>query len=325
MRKIWISWELQRRSIELAKYFDCKLIIFQYSGLFRYPISIVRTIISFRQDNPDVIFVQNPSMILATIAVSYGKIFSVPVIVDRHTTFMLNREYKNTPSVILFKILHKFTMRYAFLTIVTNDYLANIVKKSDGRAFVLPDKIPQFRHEGVFQYQLGTHDNIFLISSFGSDEPIGNVLEAMELLAAQDIHLYISGNYNLLPVCLKDNKPSNVHFTGFLSDNEFVGVLLRCKIIMALTTSDYTMLCGCYEAVGAEKPLLTSNKNVLVDYFEGATFTDNSPEDIKECILDILNNYEQANDNMKHMKKVITKSWLKQSQDLTKIIDSAGK
>lgn len=67
-KRIWISWEKQRRSIELSKRLGCKLYIIEKSGLFRYPYSIFKTILILIKERPDLFFVQNPSMFLATLA-----------------------------------------------------------------------------------------------------------------------------------------------------------------------------------------------------------------------------------------------------------------
>ena len=67
-KRIWISWETQRRSIELAKKINCELYIIEAKGVMRYPISIFKTLLIIFKTKSDVLFVQNPTMILATVA-----------------------------------------------------------------------------------------------------------------------------------------------------------------------------------------------------------------------------------------------------------------
>ena len=37
-KRIWIAWETQRRTIELAKHLKCRLFIIEYNGIKRFPI-----------------------------------------------------------------------------------------------------------------------------------------------------------------------------------------------------------------------------------------------------------------------------------------------
>ncbi|MBL4903591.1 MAG: glycosyltransferase [Desulfocapsa sp.] len=249
-------------------------------------------------------------MILATLACVYGKLTSTFIVVDRHTTFLLTRKYRNTPSILLFKFLHRFTLRYADLTIVTNDFLADIVRNYRGRAFVLPDKLPLL--EFTEKENLKGDKNILLISSFGADEPIQEVLDAMRLLRTGNVCLYISGNNSKLNQAIRDSAPSNVIFTGFLSNKKFVNLLYSVDIVMALTTSNHCMLCGCYEAVSACKPLITSKKNELQDYFVEAEFVDNTSQHICKITQHVLDNLPKYKVRVAASKTRIDSAWNKQ-------------
>lgn len=321
-KRVWISWEKQRRSIELAHHFGCDLFIFEYAGILRYPKSIWHTLLVLRREKPKLFFVQNPSMFLATMACIYGKLTSTFIVVDRHTTFLLTIKYRNTPRILLFKMLHHFTLRYADLTIVTNAFLADIVISYAGRAVVLPDKLPLL--EPTKEIPLKGEKNILLISSFGADEPIKEVLLAMSSLHMPNTFLYVSGNYNKLGESVCNGAPSNVIFTGFLSDKKFVSLLFSVDIVMVLTTSNCCMLCGCYEAVAAYKPLITSNKKELQSYFVGAEFVDNTSDDICKGIQRVLSNIPEYKKRIADLKIKINCSWAKQSADLENLLKMKG-
>lgn len=319
---MWITWESQRRSIELSKKFGCELWIVEYVGFMRYPRSILKTVHLITSRKPDVLFVQNPSMILAGLA-CLCKLFTpkMMVVVDRHTTFMLNRAYPNTPSVVLFKLLHRFTIRFADLTIVTNDFLADYVKQLRGRAFVLPDMIPNLSMTS--EVKLKGEKNIVLISSFGNDEPIREVLDAMKGLERNDITLYITGNYRKLADTIIRSAPSNVIFTGFLKEEEFINTLFAADAVMALTTADHTMLCGCYEALAVGKPLVTSDKQVLRAYFDKAVFVTNSTDSILRAINQIIDNVDMYAAQISLLKKNLNKHWAERFAELEKLLLSA--
>jgi len=305
-KRIWITWEWQRRSVELAQKVRAKLYVFDVPGKFRYPICIAKTFHALYKERPHFLFVQNPSMVLSAVACIYGFFSKTRVVVDRHTTFRLNKPHSGSPSIWLFMRLHFFTLKHADLTIVTNDFLADLVKKSKGRAFVLPDKLPDL--SPTESYALKGKFNILMISSFGLDEPISAVLEAMRQIE-NDIWLYITGNYRKFDPVLRSKVPANVYLTGFISEQSFVNMLSSVDAAMVLTTSDYCMLCGCYESVAAEKPLITSDKSVLSTYFSAAVFVDNSPEDIRKKIRDIVDNVEGYTENIIQMKNEIIKNW----------------
>lgn len=304
--RIWITWERQRRSVELAGILGCKLYIFDFKGRLRYPKCIYNTLKILIYSPGRTVFVQNPSMVLATMACFFKFVSSKKVIVDRHTTFPLKKK-KITPYRAGFILMSKFTLKTADLTIVTNEYLAGLVRKSNGLPFVLPDKLPDLVK--TQQVRLGEGYNVFMISSFGKDEPVAEAINAAGRLKKQGVRLYISGNKDKLDAATKDNAPDNVVFTGFIDEQDFVNHVCSADAVMALTTADHCMLCGCYEAVAAEKPLITSNKEVLRQYFNGSVFVDNTVEGISRGIVELKENYEAYVDNATILKKQINREW----------------
>lgn len=318
--RIWIAWENQRRSIELAKHFRCEFHMIDYSGKLRYIYSIISTFKILFKQKPKILFVQNPSMILATLACLYKLISNTFIVVDRHTTFRLNKPKTGSLRIRIFIALHKFTIRNADLTIITNDHLAELVKNMGGTPFILPDKLPEFPdHKKV---KLKGKNNFLIVSSFGKDEPIDHVLKSANEIGDRETHLYISGNYKKLPRHTYESAPDNIIFTGFMSEEEYVDMLFSVDGVIVLTTSDYTMLCGCYEAVSAEKPLITSKKEVLEDYFSGAIFVENTSEDIARGIKSIVNDRNFHANKTIDLKRRITESWNNTSLRLDKLINS---
>lgn len=305
-KRVWVTWEWQRRSIELAKKLGCELFIIEFKGILRYPKSLFKTVNLLVKTKPDILFVQNPSMILGAFACIYRLFKETPIVIDRHTTFPLDRRGKSLFYIFIFELLHRFTLKYADLTIVTNDFLAKLVQRCKGNPFVLPDKIPDINP--TQKIHLKGKRNILLISSFNWDEPIGAVLEAMRHIE-ESIHLYISGNYNKLNSSIISSVPSNVSFTGFLEDQEFTNMVFSVDIVMVLTTLDHCMLCGCYEAVAAGKPLITSEKDVLQDYFKGAIFVDNSSADIAYKIHVAIKSADVLEGKMGQLKETLETRW----------------
>ena len=314
--RIWIAWERQRRSIEMAKKVGATLYIFDFGGKLRYPICFIKTLLTLFKERPRILFVQNPSMILASMVCIYGLVSDTHIVVDRHTTFRLDKDkpsLKNFPRIWVFMQLHYFTLRYADITIVTNDFLADIVTKLKGRPFVLPDALPGLTPTDF--YKLKAKINLLLICSFDPDEPIQAVFESMQKLH-KDIRLYVTGNYKKLDPDLKNKIPEKVELMGFIPDQTFINMLFSVDAVIVLTTAEYCMLCGCYESVAAEKPLITSDKSVLKEYFTDALFVDNTPDDIREKIEKMVKNIDVYKDKTLKMKHKILIDWQKRYQKL---------
>jgi glycosyltransferase involved in cell wall biosynthesis len=322
-KKLWINWETHRRSYELARALNIAYYSIDYEGsIYRYPISMIKTLFILIREKPGVLIVQNPSMILAAFACICRYIFNYFLIVDRHSTFRLNKPHSGSFRIWTFMKLHYFTIKYADLTIVTNTFLSTLVKKSGGVPFVLPDKLPEIENPGALDLT-GANHNLLMISSFASDEPICEVFNAMERLAdSYDIRLYISGNYRKGPPELLDNCPRNVVLTGFLSEQEFAAFLYSVDGILILTTSDYCLLCGCYEATAAEKPFITSKKTVLKEYFFDALHVKNTPEEIASAIVDLIENKEKYKIKIKRMRRILSKSWQERFNNFSNIVNA---
>jgi glycosyltransferase involved in cell wall biosynthesis len=206
----------------------------------------------------------------------------------------------------------------ADLTIVTNKYLAEMAENINGKAFVLPDKLPALQPSK--QLQLKDGFNIFLISSFNKDEPVIEVINAAYRLQDENVNVYVSGNYTKLEEQVRNSISDNVVFTGFVSDDDFVNYLYSSDAIIVLTKVDYCMLCGCYEAVSASKPLITSNKQVLQEYFYNAIFINNNENDIVNAVIYLKNNYNEQVDKISELKKALSASWRDKKLQLEHII-----
>jgi glycosyltransferase involved in cell wall biosynthesis len=306
-KRLFIAWETQRRSGELARQLRCEFHVLDERAWQRYPRSIWATLNLLRQSNPDVLIVQNPSMVLAAVACVVKVLTGLPVVVDRHTTFLLDRRYPNTPAMLVFRLLHKFTIRLADITIVTNEFLAGLVRDAGGRPVVLPDRLPEFQHPGSMTLD-GTR-NVLLIASHGIDEPIEEAVNAMRSLTQAGVRLYITGKSSSVRAALRRTAPPNVVFTGFLSEEDFIGMLHSVDAVVVLTTAEACMLCGCYEAVAAGAPLVTSNKKALRDYFTEAIFVDNTPEGIAAGIGEALANGSHYRERIGLLRDRLTREW----------------
>jgi glycosyltransferase involved in cell wall biosynthesis len=302
---IWLTWETQRRNRTTSEALGARLIELDYAhhGLRRYVRAVGRTVAILRRLRPRLIFAQNPSIVLAALVTEYGNRTGTPVIIDAHNAgvhpFDGRRPWANT--------LNRRILRSASLTIVTNNALAEFVANQGGRPFILPDPIPMLpppKHARAMQGEF----NVLFICTWASDEPYAAVLAAAGTLPP-GFRIYITGaskgrEHAFGPL------PENVSITGFVHEDEFVELLHGADLVMDLTTRENCLVCGAYEALAAEKPLLLSDTRALRAYFNaGAVYTDNTATDIASKLVLARDQCASLRTEAIRLKAELCKSW----------------
>ncbi|WP_143421397.1 glycosyltransferase family protein [Halovibrio salipaludis] len=261
-----------------------------------------------------IIFVQNPSRVLAAVAALFKLVLRYPLIVDRHTNFRLGKGFSLNPAIWFVIICSEFSLRVADLTIVTNSYLKELVERKGGRAFILTDPIPEFPLAAEPRRNTDRF-TVFYVCTFSHDEPYEEVIGAANLLD-NSVTVQISGNYRkvgLTPTAM----PDNVELTGFVSNQEYDELLVAADAVMALTSAEWCLVCGGYEAIGAAKPLITSATETLKDFYgEDATFTGHTQQEIAAAIEDVREQGMSLYERGLNIKKVRKESWARDFNEL---------
>jgi len=271
VNKIWITWENQRRSIELSKAFKAKLhIILPYKNIFgkrpfKYIILSFKTVGVLIKDRPQIVFGQNPSILLALLLCLLRRYFGYKLIIDRHSNFKLHKN----PKLWKWKVFHlisRKTVKMADLTIVTNAFLSQLVNSWGGRSFILEDKIPT-----SINLQMGPKEcksSVVFITSYNDDEPVQEMLSAVAYLP-EEWHFYFTGdNKQFLEKCRKMKLSGNITFTGYLAENEYQNLLNSATLLVVLTKQEHTLTCGAYEAISLGKPAVLSDTDAIKNYFK---------------------------------------------------------
>jgi len=279
-KQIWIAWEQHRRNKSICEILNVELfeLTVDSNKLLKYFFLISKTLSIIYKKNPYIIFVMNPSIVLAMIVVLYGILFRKKIVVDAHN-IGIYFEHSNRMVKYLGQFVNTLIMRLSDITIVTNNELAKYVSKKKGNPYIFPDPFPRFGNFNKIKLQ--GNKNIFYICSYAEDEPYLNLIESAKFLN-NDIYIYISGR-------IKKNTPiinlPNIIMTGYLSEQDFVNFLFSVDVVVDLTLRDNCLLCGAYETIAAEKPLILSKTNALQIFFKNAAiYTDNSPNDIASKI-----------------------------------------
>jgi glycosyltransferase involved in cell wall biosynthesis len=314
-QNFWIAWERQRRSTVLSEEANAKLHQLDCGGnrILRYLVCSVKTLVLLSKECPRILFVQNPSLVLAFLAALYRRLDRCRVVVDFHTPTIVLWGLK----AVIFEFLIRFINRNVDLVIVTNESMKSKIEFHRGKGFVLPDKIPTFK---TFQRRkLKGEYNVLFISSFAEDEPFQEVVEAARKL--ENINIHITGSLKRAPRRLLTDVPSSVSFTGYLPEEEYIELLNSVDVVMDLTDREGCLVCGAYEAVAAGRPLITSNSKTLMSYFDrGSVYADNTTEGIAQAITSAIKNITVLEREIEHLKHVRSAEWRRQFDDLMNLI-----
>jgi glycosyltransferase involved in cell wall biosynthesis len=313
----WITWEHQRRNISVSSGLDVPLFELAFKGgrLRRYMKSLLATARVLTTKNPSVLFVQNPSLVLALTAVVWGRLRGRPVIVDAHNAGLMPLEGRSS----LLTRAAAFVSRHASLTIVSNAALTPIVDAYGGRPFVLPDPIPELP-AGVAPDGAAGKLRVLFICTYASDEPYFAVVQAARAFT-EEVHVYITGRLKPQHEDLRQSAPPNVIFTGFVPEGRFIGLLHAADVVMDLTTRDNCLVCGAYEGVAAGKPLILSDSRATREYFSrGVVYTDNTAESIEQCLRVALADRSRLAQEVAQLRTRLVDDWSQRSEVLKRKI-----
>ncbi|TLY69525.1 MAG: glycosyltransferase family 4 protein [Gammaproteobacteria bacterium] len=273
-----LTWFEHRRTKELCAGLDIELVVLASAlrGPLRYVVLGGRTLALLARRRPQVLLVQNPSLILTALAAASRGVLGYRLIADAHNEAVvpfINRQWWVSR-------LSRWVIRRADLTIVSNRQLAERVLRQGGRAFTLPDRVPA-PPPGAPRTLDGAF-NVVLIATFAADEPVAEVLEAVR---GVEVELYVTGDQRKLDGAVAARVPANVHFTGFLGELDYWTLLRSADAIVDLTLMDDCLVCGSYEALALGKPMLLSSNSASVELFgDCAVFTNNTVRDIRAAL-----------------------------------------
>lgn len=319
MKRIWVTWERQRRNLELSRALSCDYHEFNYDDRIRgvrYLCSIYRTFRVVREGKPGIVFGQNPSIVLVLTLVILKKIFGFKLIIDAHNAGVYPCEGKYTSLNALMARLNDC----ADLLLVTNASLEETSGLDARKVYVLPDKVPEFSCRE--KIELEGKFNILFICKFHDDEPYREVFEAVKGLP-HDVVVYVTGNHKRISKEVTGSLPANLKLIGFVPEQVYESMLNSVDAVMDLTTRDHCLLCGAYEAVGAEKPMVLSKTEALMNYFDrGSVFVENNPEKIKEGIEELMQRYGFYSEEIIVAKKAIDCRWNSLLSGLNDLVDN---
>ena len=317
-REIWITWEYQRRNVGISNYFNMELyeIVYDHKNIFyRYLLCIYKTL-NLLSKKPKLVCVQNPSMVLSLIAIFIKPLYKYRLVVDTHNSGI----FPKTKFKKICNVIFKYIQKKSDLTIVTNYYLENIVNQNGGNAKVLPDKIPSFVDTAALNLKLPIGKIVVFICTFDIDEPYDEVIKSARYIE-KSVKIIITGNY--IGKVNTNQISRNVFLTGYLQENLYWLLLKKADIVMDLTTRDHCLVCGAYEALSVNKPLILSNTQVNRNFFyKGCVYVDSDHQSIAKGIKRALTIQDKLEQDIFHLKKDLLWKWEEQATYVKKVIDN---
>jgi glycosyltransferase involved in cell wall biosynthesis len=310
---LFVSWyRYHGRSATLAKELEAEAIFVAvgrtgnaWSALLRYVAQSVYTLAVMLAKRPRTIIVMAPPLPLTILAWVVGKLTQSRLIIDAHTGVFNDPKWAWALRPFL------WFARRSTLTIVTNTHLVNELEKVGVKAASLhdpPASLCTERTDGIDASNKADQDMVIVPLSFSSDEPIDAIVMAAE--AMPNVTFYLTGAFPQRSPVDSIRRPTNVLFTGYLPNDEYEALFRSATVVVALTTRELTMQRAGYEALSCHKPLLTSDTQVLREYFtRGALFTSSLPHDIRAGIMECLENRNSLSESMAALHSEKLASW----------------
>jgi len=308
-KRLWITWETQRRNRELAGAFNCKFLELDYSNegrLVRFVKSASKTVGEVVSLRGGVVFAQYPSLYLVCLLGVIRSFVNFTFVVDAHNIAL--EEYSSGG---LRGVISRFVFERCDFIIVTNTSLLSDLKDHQHKALVLPDKIPSIHNApppAIMKDKEGLI--VTLIASYAADEPIEDFIKGfIQANLGADVTLFITGKKSRAGD-LVEYEADNIVFTDFLTEKEFNGLICNSDMLADLTTRDGCLVCGAYEALAVGVPALLSDKVALRATFpSGTIFAENEIASYSEALRQFPEQLSLLREEVKQMKKEFDQTW----------------
>ncbi len=315
---LWISWDDHRRTRSIAEAMEIPLRVLNTrwkSPLLRCPVLAALTSGLLLVHRPKLLMVQNPSVVLAVLAVLLRPLFGYRMVMDAHNEAV--EPYVHDAEWM--RRLARWLLGKADQVIVTNRWLAELVRQAGGRPLVLPDRIPEPGGSGNPVPLQKSVRHLVLVATYARDEPIETVLAAAGEFPERLV-LHVTGNYRRLDRAIREQVAPNVRFTGFLTDADYWGLLQAADGVVDLTAMDHCMVCGAYEALAVGKPALLSDNRATREYFgSGAVYTDNTVVGTMAAIRALLDGMDTLAQAQRELRRLRDRQWWEQAAELAAI------
>ena len=318
---VWSHPQGSHRSQFFAEIFGIRLQYVYFTrrrGAFwaalKYPEQALQTIWVLFKYRPKLVFIQDPPTPAAFIVWLCGLILPLRFIIDTHTQKHLLVDYNFLWG------MRRFVARRALTNIVTNEYLAEMIRAWGAVATVMED--PPLPLE-VKSRDLEGDFRVVWVNVGAVDEPRDVFFEAARRLP--NVHFYVTSDYqrNEGLKQYQANASENVHFTGHLPDADYYSLLKSADVVLTLTNWNHTLQQGACEAMWLGTPVITSDWSMLRDYFpKGVLFVDNTVESLLAAVRQMQDDLPRYQAEIVETAALKRADWDRQVAQLMEIIRS---
>lgn len=310
MKRLWLTWETQRRNPELAQAFSCRYEALDYSrhsAVFRYLRSISDTFLVLLSVRPRVVFAQCPSLVLALFLAVLKPLFRFRFVIDAHNAAV---EYTNSPRKLVSGAM-EFALSQADIIILSNAALVEQLPRFRDRVMILPDRLPEIpQRDAPALVVEKKRPYITLIASFAPDEPIAEFLEGAKAYA-EKCTIFVTGRRSKAGSALR-YESEQIVFTDFLVNEEFEALIQHSDLLVDLTLREDCLVCGAYEGISVEVPLLLSESEVNREFFpKGVIYAENSAVAYREALQKFLDSPDELREGIRALKHEFVPRWQK--------------
>ncbi|OFJ52116.1 glycosyltransferase [Mycolicibacterium grossiae] len=217
-----------------------------------------------RRERPEAVLVMQPPIIVLWAIRRHARRTSMRIAGDLHTGV-----FDEPGNRLALRPTLRMLRRYG-MAVVTNEALRSVAEAHGCPALVLHDPIEAAECDPSDpadpELAAIVRDAYVLVPlAYAHDEPIDALLDAAR--ATPDLTWVLTGR---APRQVAARAPSNVRFPGYVSNDDFLRMVGRAGVVVAMTKNEHTMQRAAYEALSFGRPLVTSDTAVLREYYGGA-------------------------------------------------------
>ncbi len=316
-RSLWVTWEVHRRTREIARTLRVPLheILASRGGGAKYPGLLARTLRLLQRERPGVLFVQCPSVVLGWLVAVLQPLLKYRLVADLHNEAVKPFVHSTGSYRTLLRRIHAT----AALSLVSNSALETTIAANGGRPFVLPDRLPRLQAAPA-DVRVGRGKTIAFVCTFAPDEPWEAVVRAARSLP-DGVDVVVTGR---VPAGVDTKGCRNLRFAGFLPEAEYVDTLAGADAVMDLTEMEDCLVCGGYEAVALERPLITSDTRALRSYFRlGTVYTTHEPGALACAMLSAMDRSGELEGEMAVLQPELRADWDRRARELVARIEES--
>jgi glycosyltransferase involved in cell wall biosynthesis len=306
---MFLTWERHQRTRSLVAHLGLALreIVVPGPRYRRYWGQIAATLRYLRRERPDLVFLQNPSLLLNVLVLCWRALTRAKclIVMDAHNEAV-------EPVMVTWRwwrAMAAWAVRHSDFTIVTNRFLAEKVKQLGGRPLVLPDPVPDVVPSAAQTLAPDEPLRLLVVATYAKDEPIEPILEAARLVQGQ-IEFRFTGNFRKLPEKVLASAPPNVKFLGFLAEHDYWEQMRHAHAVLDFTLMEDCLVCGAYEAVAVGRPMVLSDTRALKEYFrQGALYSSAEPGAIASAVHRLRTEYDQLSEQIAALRPILQTEW----------------